>query len=219
MSREDTARADKPSPEEKDKASTVKAEGTRPSPESPVGEDQGIAGDPVQEMEAKMEALREEAQETYDRLLRVSAEFDNYKKRMSRELENARKFGTETLLKDLLPVVDNLERAIASSRGEGGEGEGIVEGVGMTLSELLRVLERFQAKPFESVGEPFDPTWHQAFMQEETDRYPEHTVVSEIQKGYSLHGRLLRPAMVVVSKAASGGGAEGGDGEPDDSGS
>jgi molecular chaperone GrpE len=157
----------------------------------------------VQELESQLEIARKEASETYDRLLRTTAEFENYKKRSQREIEGIRKFATESLLSDLLTVVDNLERAIASSAGDLPGDESIVQGVTMTLSEMLRVLEKYGVKPFSSVGEPFDPEYHQAFMQEETDRQPDNTVLNEIQKGYTLHDRLLRPAMVVVSKKAT----------------
>lgn len=157
----------------------------------------------VQQLESQLEIARKEASDNYDRLLRTTAEFDNYKKRTQREIEGIRKFATEALLSDLLLVVDNLERAIASSAGDSPGDESIVQGVTMTLSELLRVMKKYGVKPFTSVGEPFDPEYHQAFMQEETDRQPDNTVLNEIQKGYTLHDRLLRPAMVVVSKKAT----------------
>jgi molecular chaperone GrpE len=162
-----------------------------------------IEVDTVESLEKKLEEALSESQQHYDRLLRVSAEFDNFKKRSSREADEFRKFANEALLKDLLHVVDNLERAITSANDNGDANACVVEGVGMTRDEILKIFSKYGVSPVEAVGKPFDPTFHQAIMQEETDAHPENTVVSEMQKGYLLHDRLLRPAMVVVAKAAS----------------
>ena len=156
--------------------------------------------DPMKEMETKLESLERESKETHDRLLRVSAEFENYKKRASREMTEFRKFANESFAKALLPVVDNLDRAIESSSNDKQTDNSVVEGVSMTLKEIMRVLEQFSLKPFESLGETFDPGFHQAMYQEETEEYPDNTIIKELQKGYMIHDRLLRPAMVVVSK-------------------
>ena len=147
----------------------------------------------------KLQSAESEARENYDKYLRVSAEFDNFKKRSAREREDYRKFSNEKLLQDLLPVVDNLERALISAEDPSAEEKGIREGVELTLREILRVLERFGVKSIQSLNEPFDPAYHQAMMQEPRDNVPGNTVISELQKGYTLHDRLLRPAMVVVS--------------------
>ena len=157
-------------------------------------------GDPLKEMEARLESLEKEAKESYDRFLRVSAEFENYKKRAAREMNDFRKFANESFIKAMLPVVDNLDRAIESSSNDDHAQNSVVEGVNMTLKEILKVFEQFNVKPFESLGKAFDPALHQAVMQEETDDHPENTVLNELQKGYMMHDRLLRPAMVVVSK-------------------
>jgi molecular chaperone GrpE len=150
----------------------------------------------------KLEEALAESQQHYDRLLRVSAEFDNYKKRSAREADEFRKFANEALLKDLLHIVDNLERAIDSANDSGDANACVVEGVGMTRDEILKIFSKYGVSPVDAVGKPFDPTFHQAIMQEETDAHPENSVVSEMQKGYLLHDRLLRPSMVVVAKAA-----------------
>ncbi len=157
-------------------------------------------GDPLKEMEARLESLEKEAKESYDRFLRVSAEFENYKKRAAREMNDFRKFANESFIKAMLPVVDNLDRAIESSSNDDHAQNSVVEGVNMTLKEILKVFEQFNVRPFESLGKAFDPALHQAVMQEETDDHPENTVLNELQKGYMMHDRLLRPAMVVVSK-------------------
>lgn len=156
--------------------------------------------DPLQEMEAKLKSLEQESKETHDRLLRISAEFENYKKRVTREIADFRKFANESFARALLPVVDNLDRAIESSSSDEHANSSLVEGVSMTLKEIMRVLEQFNVKPFESLGKTFDPGFHQAMHQEETEEHPDNTVIKEFQKGYMIHDRLLRPAMVVVSK-------------------
>jgi molecular chaperone GrpE len=153
----------------------------------------------AEESAQRLEKAEEAAKENYERFLRVSAEFDNYKKRTAREMEEFKKFSTEKLIKELLPVVDNLERALVSTDDPSVQENGIKEGVDLTLQEILRVLERFGVKSIQSLNEPFDPTFHQAMMQEPRDNVPGNTVISELQKGYTLHDRLLRPAMVIVS--------------------
>ena len=153
----------------------------------------------LKEIEARFEAKEAEAKETYDRLLRVSADFENYKKRASREMEEFRKYANQSLLKEMLAVVDNLELAINSSNDEKKTDQSLIEGLNLTLNEILRVFEKFNVKPIEARGKAFDPALHEAVMREETDDFPENTVISEFQKGYLIHDRLLRPAMVVVA--------------------
>ena len=156
--------------------------------------------DPVKELENRCEMAEQESKQNYERLLRVSADFENFKKRSFRETDDFRKYANELLLLELLTVVDNLERAIQSTSGENNEAGCVIEGVEMTLKALLKIFERFSVKLIEAVGKPFDPNFHQAMMQEASDLYPENTIISEFQKGYMLHDRLLRPSMVVVSK-------------------
>ncbi len=156
--------------------------------------------DPVKILENKFIKAEEDVKLSHDRLLRATAEFDNYKKRSERELGEFRKFANERLIKDLLPVMDNLERAVESSANDTAN-SGIIEGVEMTLTEIYKVLERFNLKCLESEGKEFDPNFHQAVLQEETDEYPDNEVIKVMQKGYILHDRLIRPAMVVVAKA------------------
>ena len=163
-------------------------------------EDKVETVDPLKEMEERLESMEQEGKENYDRFLRVSAEFENYQKRAAREMNDFRKFANESFVKAMLPVVDNLDRAIESSSNDKHTARSMLEGVNMTLKEILKVFEQFNVKPFESLGKTFDPSLHQAVMQEETEAHPENSVVKELQKGYMMHDRLLRPAMVVVSK-------------------
>ncbi len=158
--------------------------------------------DIIKELEAKIETADQEAKETHDRLLRVSAEFENYKKRSAREIEGFRKFANESLVKDMLPVVDNLERAVVSS-GDSGADSSIVEGVDLILKDILKIFDKFGIKPIEALGEKFDPGFHEAVMQQESEEHPENTVTKELQRGYLMHDRLLRPATVIVSKATA----------------
>jgi len=156
--------------------------------------------DPLKVVEARLESVEQELKDSHDRFLRVSAEFENYKKRAAREMNDFRKFANESFVKAMLPVVDNLDRAIESSSNDDHSISSMVEGVNMTLKEILKIFEQFGVKPFESLGKTFDPALHQAVMQKETDNHPEKTILNELEKGYMMHDRLLRPAMVVVSK-------------------
>lgn len=172
------------------------------SKEEPTTNDEAESP-PEKLMAAELTAAQQEAQQHYDRLLRVSADFENYKKRTTREMQDLVKFANERLLKELLGVVDNLERAVMSASQNCSPEDPLLTGVNLTLNETLKILERYQVKPIQSIGEPFDPNFHQAMMQEVVEDQPPNTVVQEMQKGYLLHDRLLRPALVSVSKTGS----------------
>ena len=164
----------------------------------PAGE-----ADPLAELEKELQSKDEELQKTHDRLLRVSADFENYKKRSARETAEFRKYANQNLLKDLLSVMDNLELAINSTEAKRDIDRRLLEGLEMTRNELLKVFEKFHVKPIDAVGQPFDPEFHEAVMRQESEEHPENTVISEFQKGYTIHDRLMRPAMVVVASAKS----------------
>ena len=171
-------------------------------PEQTTPDEQTINGeeDPMKALEAKFEAKEKEAEENYDRLLRLSAEFENYKKRSSREIEEFRKFANQSLIKEMLSVVDNLELAMNSTNNHKAIDKDLLQGLEMTHKEILKVFEKFNVKPIDAKGQPFDPTFHEAVMQEETNDYAKNTVINEMQRGYMIHDRLLRPSMVVVAK-------------------
>ena len=116
-------------------------------------------------------------------------------------MEDFRKYANETLLREFLSIVDNLERAIQSASTENHSNNSIVQGIDLTLKEIFKIFERFGVTSIESLKKPFDPTFHQAVLQEETEEHPDNVVLKELQKGYMIKERLLRPAMVVVSKA------------------
>jgi len=152
------------------------------------------------ELKTKLEEREKEVKEHYDRLLRVAADFENYKKRATREKEDWVKYANEDLMKAILPFVDNLERALNHAE-KGENNQSVLEGLRLTLQQLLQTLYRFGLSPIESIGKPFDPTVHEAMIAVETDQHEPNYVLEEFQKGYFLKDRLLRPATVSVSKA------------------
>ena len=157
-------------------------------------------GKEIEELKKKLEEKEKEAKDHYDRLLRVAADLDNYKKRAAKEKEEWVKFSNEDLIKTLLPFIDNLERAV--NHAEKVEDTGVlIEGVRLTIQQLLRSLNKFGLSSFDSVGKPFDPAVHEAILVVPTDQHEPNLVVVEFQKGYLLNDRLLRPASVSVSKS------------------
>ena len=151
------------------------------------------------ELAEALEKACQEKSQLSERLLRTLAEFDNYRKRVTREKEDLAAYGTEKFSLALLPVIDNFERACTQAH-TAQDVQQVVQGVAMILKQLREVLERFNIKPFASEGEPFDPEKHEAMAQQEHDRLPANTVTAEIQKGYYIGERLLRPARVIVAK-------------------
>jgi len=147
---------------------------------------------------AQLAAKEEELKALNDKYLRLAAEFDNYKRLAQRDQRDQIRFGNEQLVKELLPVVDNLERAIKAAKN-GGSGNGLVQGVDLTLKQLNGALGKFGVQTIPTVGEAFDPTSHEAVASVPSEKVPERHVVEEFQRGYRLHDRVLRPAMVTVS--------------------
>ena len=162
--------------------------------------DEEEAAEPEQQADTELEKAREEARNNQELYLRALAEMDNLRKRTQREKEDIAKFGNENILREILPVIDNLERAVDHAASQ-EEGAGLLEGVQMTLSQFSSVLQKFGVVALSSVGEVFDPAHHQAMGQLETDEVPANHVAQEMQKGYLLNNRLLRPALVMVAKA------------------
>lgn len=141
----------------------------------------------------------EQARCEHDKMLRMAAELENFKKRMGRERETALKYAEENILKELLPFIDNLERAMEQGRNTESV-EGLMEGLEMTLNGLLSSLEKFGLTPIAGVGEPFDPNFHEALAMEASKDVPENGILQEYEKGYLYKDRLIRAAKVVVSK-------------------
>jgi molecular chaperone GrpE len=145
------------------------------------------------------EQLRREATEAQNRYLRSQAELENTRKRLRREMDEERRYAELPLLADLLPVMDNVTRAIEAAE-KNADAATLLAGFKMLAQQLTGVLERHHCKPIKAAGEPFDPNVHQAIMQQPSDEHPENTVINVGQTGYLLHDRVVRPAQVVVSK-------------------
>jgi molecular chaperone GrpE len=152
----------------------------------------------VNRLQADLEAKTREAESLQDKNLRLVAEFDNARKRAARERDEYTRFANESVIRELLPVLDNFDRALLAAKNEPGAGA-VTAGIELIQRELLRVLEKFGATPFSSVGQPFDPERHEAVARVPTTEQPEMTVVTETARGYLLNGRVLRPAMVSVA--------------------
>lgn len=142
--------------------------------------------------------LRKQADEHYQRLLRTQADFDNFRRRSRQEKEEFAKYAAQKLIEQLLPVIDNFERAIQSSK-ETQDFDGLAKGIDIVFRQFDTALRNEGVTPIESVGQPFNPEFHEAIMQVESDEHEEGIVVEEVQKGYMLNGKVIRPSMVKVS--------------------
>ena len=155
---------------------------------------------PEEQLQDEIDKARGEAKAHQEQYLRTLADMENLRKRTQREKEELAKFANENILREILPVIDNLERAVEHAE-QAESSDGLLEGVQMTLIQFSQVLDRFGVKPVEALGQPFDPNLHQAMGQMETAEYPANSVAQQMQKGYQLNERLLRPSLVIVAKA------------------
>jgi molecular chaperone GrpE len=153
----------------------------------------------IQELEKALEEREAEAKANYDRFVRARADLENFKKRAVREREETVRYGIEGFVKSLLPVIDNLERAVEHA-ASGGNGQPLLEGVRLVLKSLLGILDQHGVRAISAQGQPFDPAVHEAMERVDTVEHEPNTVVREHQRGYRLHDRLIRPALVGVSK-------------------
>ena len=155
----------------------------------------------VDDLKKNLDEQKQLAQNNYEKFLRAYAELENYKKRIEKERAENLKYANEELLRNLLPSIDNLHRAIEHASSEDNDSpEALADGVRLTLTELIRILEKYGVESIESVGKPFDPNLHEAMLQVETEDHEPLTIVEEFQKGYRIKDRLLRPARVSVAK-------------------
>ncbi len=159
---------------------------------------EALEQEPVEKIQARLDEKTREAEENFDKWLRSRAEFENFRKRVQKEKADTIKFGNESLLRAMLPALDNLARAIDQGK-KSQEIDSLLEGVEMTHRQLLSILEKYGVTPIHAIGEPFNPEKHEALAQEENEEEP-HRVIAEVEKGYLFHDRLLRPAKVIVSK-------------------
>jgi molecular chaperone GrpE len=157
------------------------------------------------DLEALLAKAEQEKKENYDRFLRAAADLENHRRRAKRDLDDARAETKTRVLKEMLPVVDNLERGLAHAEEavKQGEASGVVDGLRLVLRQFNHAFERLDVTPVEAQGQPFDPNVHEAISQVESADHPPGTVVSVLQRGYKLGDRLLRPALVVVAKPPS----------------
>ena len=155
----------------------------------------------VEELQAEIDGLQKINASLQEQMLRVRAEADNFRKRMQREKDDFARFAREGFVRDLLPVKDNLERALLHAEEDPTT---VVDGVKLTLEQFDSIFKVMGVECIECLGAPFDPAFHQAMTQVESDEHEPNSVVDELQRGYQLHGRLLRPAMVTVAKAKPG---------------
>lgn len=158
-----------------------------------------LAGE-IERLVRELEQKSKEAAEAHDKYVRTYADFENYRKRVQRELADFRKYANEQIVLDLLTVVDHLELAIKHAAETGGDNQGLREGVALVHKQFRDVLERYGIKPFSSAGEKFDPARHDAIMQDITDQTPENIVTKVFQEGYMYHDKVLRHAKVAVAK-------------------
>jgi len=169
------------------------------------GTEQAVPGTETDEAAAGNEAgtaetaVNEEVAALNEKLLLAHADMQNLRRRAERDVENAHKFALEKFVAELLPVVDNLERALASAKGDSEANKGVIEGVELTLKSLLDVLRRFNVEVVDPAGEPFNPERHEAMAMVPNPDAAPNTIIEVFQKGYLLNDRLVRPAMVVVA--------------------
>ncbi|MDA8162435.1 MAG: nucleotide exchange factor GrpE [Desulfobacteraceae bacterium] len=151
------------------------------------------------ELETRLKEKEDELAACKDRMLRLAAELENFKKRIEREKEEYIKYALESFANELLPFLDNLERAITASK-ESKDIDKLIDGLELTLAGYLKTIERFGLRAFVAEGQNFDPNLHEAICLEESHEHEENTVIKELLKGYTLHEKVLRPALVVVAK-------------------
>jgi molecular chaperone GrpE len=168
-----------------------------PAPAGGPGNGEAQAQPTLEQQIEQLEKIEQEKRDLHDRLLRTAAEFENFKRRTKKEMDDAATRGREQLLKELLPALDNLERALKHA----APNDPLAVGIQQTEKQLLQALEKFGVTRFASVGKPFDPSQHDAIQQMETSEHPPGSVAQEFASGYMIGQRLLRPAMVAVAKA------------------
>jgi molecular chaperone GrpE len=191
------------------KAKTT-AEGEPPGAEVAPGREATSAASEAQMPEETLESLRLQRDDLLSRLQRVSADYLNYQKRGQRDMETARDYSNESLIRDLLPVVDDLERTMQAAAADHGEDDPFYMGVQLVHDKMLEVLKQYGVERIEAAGKPFDPAFHAALMQQESRDVAPGTVLKDYVKGFMLKGRTIRPAGVIVAKAPE---PDGGDGE------
>ena len=181
------------------------------APDTPAAEAAAQAagtGAPEPDLQHLLEDARAKADEHWDQLVRITAELENTRRRYERELEGTRKFALERFVGELLPVRDSLELGMTAARESQADAGKLQEGMDLTLKMFADAMQKFGVAVVDPLGEPFDPNLHQALSMQPRDDVPPNTVVVVVQKGYTLNGRLVRPAMVMVSRPSQAGGID-----------
>lgn len=195
---------EQPQSEQEEALEEVLKDGETTPEEEALAAESADAPEEELSLEEKVVRLAEEAAGARDTALRAQADAQNVQRRAEQDVERARKFALEQFAKELLAVVDNMERALEATDGlDDDVVKPITEGVELTLKSFLAALKKFNVEAVDPQGEPFDPNLHQAMSMVENNDVEPNSVIAVMQKGYTLNGRLLRPAMVMVSKAAS----------------
>ncbi len=197
--------------EEKQKAQASSAEGRKKSAAGAENADtqpQDTAMDKdtqhaVEQLQRELEESKNKADENWNEYLRACAELENTKRRMQRDIENAHKYAVEKFILELLPVKDSLEMGLDASKDQNGSIEKLIEGTELTLKMFNDAVTKFGVEVVDPLDQPFNPEFHQAMSMQDSHLKPPNTVLAVMQKGYTLNGRLIRPAMVVVSKGSA----------------
>jgi molecular chaperone GrpE len=188
--------------EEQRKAEDLKDQDTKSTKKGREKKVQRVEEMNKQELLNRLKDTEEKSQENYDLYMRTYAEMENIKKRGIKEREELTKYANESFIKEILPVIDNLQKAISHAQNDRNS-SGLLEGIELTLDGLIKTLEKAGVKEIEAEGKPFDPSFHEAISQQIDDRVAPRHVIMELQKGYLLNGRLIRPSMVVISQGNS----------------
>ena len=185
---------------ENEAESLVSTDENGSSEEDESSEEDLIELDPIKALEKDLQKIKDELAEEKDKFVRLQAETDNFRKRLSREKDEFSQYANERLFKELIPIFDNLERALEDPSNDT---KSLKEGLEMILKQFSAFLEKEKVEPIKAIGEKFDPIVHEALTSEESNDHEENTIISEFVKGYTINNRVLRPSQVVISKKPS----------------
>ena len=175
----------------------VEVDSSIPTEESEVPREEPIILEPIEALEKEMQETKDELDEQKDKFIRLQAETDNFRKRLSREKEEVSQYANERLFKELIPIFDNFERALEDPSNEI---KSLKEGLDMILKQFNTFLEKENVEPIKAIGEKFNPEFHEALTSEESNDHEEDTIISQFVKGYKINNRVLRPSQVIIAK-------------------
>jgi len=175
----------------------VEVDSSIPTEESEVTVEEPIILEPIEALEKELQETKDELDEQKDKFIRLQAETDNFRKRLSREKEEFSQYANERLFKGLIPIFDNFERALEDPSNEI---KSLKEGLDMTLKQFSTFLEKENVEPIKAIGEKFNPELHEALTSEESNDHEEDTIISQFVKGYKINNRVLRPSQVIIAK-------------------